>query len=321
MRSNTTDLNVNNALREGGFRILRLAGCSALLGFLAGAGAMAFAATPQGAALQTPTPATAQGDAPAAPATAIAAALPDDTVSAPALPPAAGVKGKKDKKKKKEKPPKLTPIHIEQGTLTVDGWTGKARLNYDIADLKYIYVWAPGIGTIVASNQKFPFGKEEPGAFNGNTLTLEAGGHIIQLSSEKKLLKEKKPSPAYVFLDTSYKASSAFPEMGYGNGKDAPYSWPGAKEAPVNKGSAAPPPLPAGMRAVLAGPTCKPTSVSATSATPSPAPAASACPAPATPPITSPSAPAAVPSVPLPGYSSGTSTARVGDPAVGGPLP
>ncbi|MDP9038683.1 MAG: hypothetical protein M3O02_05325, partial [Acidobacteriota bacterium] len=255
----------------------------------------------------------ASTEAPAQPA-AVAQAEPNPAPEAKA----AG-KGKKEKKKK-EKAPKLTPIHIEQGTLTVDGWTGKARLNYDIADLKYIYVWAPGIGTIVASNQKFPLAREEQGAFNDKTLTLEAGGHTIQISSEKKLLKNKKPVPAYVYLDTTYKTASAFPQMGYGNGKDAPYAWPGANQAPVNKGGiVAPPPLPAGMRAAVARRTCTPVQPGAVVPAPDAQPQQAPCPAaPAPATTTQPNAPAAAPPVPLPGYRSGTTTAKV-DPTVPDP--
>ncbi|MEO6924296.1 MAG: hypothetical protein ABI142_10755, partial [Bryocella sp.] len=39
----------------------------------------------------------------------------------------------------KVKPPKLVPVHVTRGTFTVDGITGKAALNYDIPDLKYLY--------------------------------------------------------------------------------------------------------------------------------------------------------------------------------------
>jgi hypothetical protein len=224
---------------------------------------------------------------------------------------AAGKPGKKDAKKKKEKAPKLTPIHIEQGTLTIDGWTGKARLNYDIADLKYIYVWAPGIGTIVASNQKFPLGKEEKEAFNGNNLTLQADGHTIQISSEKKLLKDKKPVSAWVYVDTVYRTNAAFPQMGYGATTAAPYVWPGAKDAPVEKGGVvAPPPLPAGMRPKLAKPACP-----APAAGTAPGNAPAACPPASNPTSNSPSTPSTPPPVPLPGYGSGTTTAKV-DPSV-----
>ncbi|GAC1423125.1 MAG: hypothetical protein NVSMB62_19390 [Acidobacteriaceae bacterium] len=293
MRSNKSFPSSNNVLPAAGMRLLRLAGLSALLGILAGAEARVYA---QELAAAATTPAVAAQ--PATEPSVTQSVASSDPAPLP-LPNA-----KKDKKKKKEKAPKLTPLHIEEGTLTVDGWTGKARLNYDIADLKYIYVWAPGIGTIVSSNQKFPLSKEEPGAFSGNTLTLEAAGHVIQIASEKKLLKDKKPQPAYVYLDADYKISSAFPQLGYGNAKDAPYTWPGAKDAPVNKGGNVPPPLPVGMRALVARPTCATT----VAASPVPCHASSG---------TLPSrsyAPSSAPLVPLPA-SSGSATAVGSDAA------
>ncbi len=47
-------------------------------------------------------------------------------------------------------------MKIENGTLTVDGWTGKARLNYDISEVKFLYVSIPGQGTVIASMEQFP---------------------------------------------------------------------------------------------------------------------------------------------------------------------
>ena len=315
-----------------GVRLLRLASMSAVFALLAGAGASVYAQSQENSAA----PAETATAAPAAPVvstpTDAASAQPQPepiyevlpgelmptqpsvlVVAKSSVPPeaspqtAAAGAGKKGKKKKKEKAPKLTPVHIEQGTLTVDGWTGKARLNYDIADLKYIYLWAPGIGTVVASNQKFPMGTEQKNAFNGNSLTVDAKGHQIQITSENRLLKDKKPASAWVYIDTVYKAASMFPQMGYGATKDAPYAWPGAKDRGVEKGVAGAPPLPAGMRPMIARPTCLPAGTGSTTANPTPIP----CPAGPGKPAVSPSRPAAAPPVPLPGYSSGTTTASV----------
>ena len=309
---------------DAGVTLLRLAGFSALLGLLAGAGARVYAqgtaadATPAQNNVATETTPAAPADVtvyqvlppemmPTEPTVLVIAksSVPVDLAPPPA---AAGGKDGKKGKKKKEKAPKLTPVHIEQATLTVDGWTGKARLNYDIADLKFIYLWVPGTGTVVASNQKFPFGVEQKGAFNGKNLTLDAKGHTIQISSEKPLLKDKKPASAWVYIDINYKVHSSYPEMGYGNATMAPYAWPGAKEAPVLKGGAvAPPPLPAGMRAIMAKPGCLPAgSVSTAGALPAAAP----CPIVPGKAGAPPASPAAGPPARLPGYSSGTTTAE-----------
>jgi len=162
-------------------------------------------------------------------------------------------------KGKKGKQPKQTPMDIVQGTLTVDGWTGKARMNYNIADLKFLYVWAPGVGTVVVSNGWFPQSDIQPNAFNGSTLTLNVKGHTIQIASDKRMLSSKKPEPAFVYLDKAYQFPSAFPAMGYGASPLAPYAWPGAtKPQAVQAGAVAPPPLPKELRPVLAPPGCPP---------------------------------------------------------------
>jgi hypothetical protein len=128
----------------------------------------------------------------------------------------------------KEKKVKATPVSISRGVLTVDGLTGKAALNYDIPDLKYIYFYAPGIGITVVSNAPFPFAKEQAGAFDDKTLTVTADGHRLQLASDKRLLG-KKPESAYVLVDREFTLPSTFPVMGYGPLRKPPYAWPGAK--------------------------------------------------------------------------------------------
>ena len=151
----------------------------------------------------------------------------------------------------KEKPPKMVPVSIVAGTYTVDGVIGKAGLNYDIADLKYIYLYTPGIGITVISNEPFPGAKEQPNAFNAKTLTVLVGDHMLQVASDKPLLaKEKKPISAFVLVDRDFKLPSKYPVMGYGELRKAPYAWPGSKEGKVETGAVAPPPLPANLRPV-----------------------------------------------------------------------
>jgi hypothetical protein len=188
----------------------------------------------------------------------VTAATPQEGTEAAPKPVAAvpGAKGKK-KKKKKEKLPKLTPVNITRGTLTVDGWIGKAALNYDVPDLKFLYFYAPGIGTAVVSSDHFLGAKEQFNAFNGKTLTIKvAGDHVIQLYSDK-LLIGKKPESAWVLLDPSFMYPSKFPAMGYGTVFKAPYVWPGSKLNPAWKGDVKPPPIPKDLLPVLAA-TCVP---------------------------------------------------------------
>ena len=150
-------------------------------------------------------------------------------------------------KDKKEKPPKTVAVSIERGTLTVDGMTGKAGLNYQIADLKYIYLYAPWVGLTVVSNDPFPGAIAQKDAFNGHTLTVAVADHSFQVYSDKLLLG-KKPEPAYVLVDRSFSLPTKSPVMGYGSLRAAPYAWPGSKENPQSaKGLA--PPLPSSLRA------------------------------------------------------------------------
>jgi hypothetical protein len=151
---------------------------------------------------------------------------------------------------KKVKPPRMTPVSIVAGTLTVDGWTGKARLNYDIADLKYMYIYAPGIGIAIVSQNTFPGAREQAAAFNGKTLRIAVDGHPIELSSDKQLLA-KKPQSAWVAVDRSFLLPSKFPVFGYGGAIKAPYAWPGSKESAVARGAVLPPPLPTDVRPTL----------------------------------------------------------------------
>jgi hypothetical protein len=274
------------------FRLIRKTILSVLIGLMGG-GVAVLAQTTDAAVVAAPTtdatPAnvsatpTPTDAAPSATATASPApdAKPDDLVQAgfvPATAPipvkiaadgtaveepvdaktAKAVKKLRDKFKGKEKLPKQTPMDIVQGTLTVDGWTGKARMNYDIADLKFLYVWAPGVGTVVISNGWFEAGDIQLHAFAGNTLTVNANGHTIQVTSEKPMLSKKETS-AFVYVDTSYNVASSFPVMGYGNSDHQPYAWPGAKNVQLAAaGAVVAPPLPKELRPVLAVAGCAP---------------------------------------------------------------
>ena len=151
---------------------------------------------------------------------------------------------------KKVKEPKTTSIEISKGTLTVDGMIGKAALNYQIKDFKFVYLYAPWIGTVVISNQNFPGAKEQQKAFDQHTLTVTVEEHQFQLYSEKLLLG-KKPEPAYVAVDRQFKLDTKFPAMGYGKSLQAPYSWPSAKASPESKAYVKPPPIPKNLRQTM----------------------------------------------------------------------
>jgi hypothetical protein len=151
-------------------------------------------------------------------------------------------------KAKKEKPPKQIPLTVEHGVLTVDGWAGKADLNYQIADFKYFYLWSPGVGTVVVSTQIFPGSKYQAAAFDGGTLTVAANGHQLQLTSDRRMLG-KKPEGAYVRVDPDAEAPSRYPQVGYGESFKAPYSWPGSLADTHPNPNA--PPLPEALKPTL----------------------------------------------------------------------
>ncbi|HEV2619083.1 MAG TPA: hypothetical protein VGU23_04005 [Acidobacteriaceae bacterium] len=155
----------------------------------------------------------------------------------------------------KVKPPKMTPMSIVDGMLTVDGWTGKAKLNYDIADFKYLYLYTPGVGTTIVSLNPFPGATEIPGAFNDKSLKLTVDGHPIELTSTKALMAGKKPEAAWVVVDREYTLPVKSPVLGYGTTTKFPYAWPGSKESAV-KSSPFAPPLPADVRPDLALAAC-----------------------------------------------------------------
>ncbi|MBB5344620.1 hypothetical protein [Tunturibacter empetritectus] len=150
----------------------------------------------------------------------------------------------------KEKPPKTVSVSISRGTLTVDGMTGKAALNYEIKDLKYVYIYVPGVGTTIISNDPFPGAVEQKRAFDDKTLTVTVGDHVLQLASDNRLLGKTAES-AYVLVDRSFTVPTKFPVVGYGPIRVAPYAWPGSKENAVLTGSIEAPPLPADLRPTL----------------------------------------------------------------------
>ena len=151
----------------------------------------------------------------------------------------------------KVKEPKRVPVSIARGTFTVDGMIGKAELNYEISDLKFIYMYAPGIGTMVVSKDPFPGAKEQKDAFDDKTLTVAVGEHKLQLASDKRMLS-KKPESAFVLVDRDFKAPSRYPVVGYGTTSKAPYVWPGGRPNVALAGAfVQPPPLPVNLMPVL----------------------------------------------------------------------
>jgi len=241
------------------------------------------AATPAATAAQ-PADATTPATSPAADGTkpeAQSGTTPAPAASAASTPaPAPAAKGGKKPKEvkvkvKKVKPPPMVPVTVERGVLTVDGWTGKAALNYSIMDLKFIYMWAPGVGTAIVSSEPFPGAQLQGGAFNGHTLTVNVAGHTLQLASDRNLLSGGKDliKPAYVALDTTYVPEHPnYPAFGYGVTSKAPYAWPASMASYTGDVSRAPP-LPQNLLPPVKTANCPP---AAATAAPAGTPAASA---------------------------------------------
>ena len=214
-----------------------------------GEAAPAQAVAPGAAAdASTPVPVAAEASAPAAVPAVAEGTVPAVGVKGPDVPkdsnvPAKPIYDKHGKlvkaKEKKEKPPKLVPVDIVHGELTVDGLIAKAGLNFQILDLKYLYIWVPGLGTAVISNQPFAGATVQPDAIDGNTMTVKVDGHQLQLACDGDMLnreagkkifqgkKKEKPTSLYVALDTNYQLGSNYPQFGYGDQNKAPYNWPG----------------------------------------------------------------------------------------------
>jgi hypothetical protein len=146
-------------------------------------------------------------------------------------------------------------LHVNRGTFSVDGVVGKAALNYDIADLRYLYMYVPGIGVAVVSTTPFAGASEQKNAFNGASLVVNVEDHKLELASDNTLLS-KKPESAYVKIDRAYSLPSSFPVFGYGTLRVAPYAWPGAKPNALLADTVAPPPLPKSLQPALANPNC-----------------------------------------------------------------
>ncbi|SNT31708.1 hypothetical protein SAMN05421770_107144 [Granulicella rosea] len=141
---------------------------------------------------------------------------------------------------KPEPAPRHIDTRVHDGILTVDGLVAKVDLNYPV-DAPFTYFFVPGVGTAIVALDHFPNSTPQKNAFNGNTLTIMAGGHEIQLTNGGPLLKEKGKDEAWVAFDPDYNRASRMPMMGYGEALRAPYQWPGAKPETTQSTALAPP--------------------------------------------------------------------------------
>jgi hypothetical protein len=116
----------------------------------------------------------------------------------------------------------------------------KAELNYNITDFRFIYMFAPAIGTVVVSNHPFPGATIQKDAFRSSpaprmsTLTVKVtvgeDEHTLELASENPIIaRPGHAESAYVLLDRDFMLPSRYPVVGYGKVDASPYQWPGGK--------------------------------------------------------------------------------------------
>lgn len=150
----------------------------------------------------------------------------------------------------------LITTKIRQGVFTIDGFTGKVQLSYDIVKVPFLYFYVPGTGTAVVSLKKVPDATLVKNAFDGSTLAFDSGGHHFVLNNATPLLftkKKHKPAKvdAYVRFDATANHYASTPQMGFGYNAAEPYAWPEAMpETPAELASShtpIAPPLPASV--------------------------------------------------------------------------
>lgn len=83
-------------------------------------------------------------------------------------------------------PPSLKPINlaIQNGILTVDGFTARMAVRQDIHNAGYLILFVPGTGTVVISLSPIPGSTPVPHGFHGSELSFSAGGRDFALHNE-----------------------------------------------------------------------------------------------------------------------------------------
>jgi hypothetical protein len=121
-------------------------------------------------------------------------------------------------------PDKLISAKIHDGVLTVDGLVAKVRLNYDIHDQAYMYVFLPGTGTAIVSLSPLPNGERVKDLFHGSTMKFSIDGHSFEVVSQGGF--GEGVSAGYVSIDRNTAMISRSPMVGFGMTTRPPYVWP-----------------------------------------------------------------------------------------------
>ena len=127
----------------------------------------------------------------------------------------------------KVKEVKPVSLAVTGGLLEVDGFIARKAINFETAEMQYLYIYTPGVGTAVVSSTPFPGSTEVRGAIKGKAMTLKVGEHEMRLSSDSPMLgKEKATASLYVVVNPYFSLPTRTPSLGYGSVRTAPYAWP-----------------------------------------------------------------------------------------------
>lgn len=114
------------------------------------------------------------------------------------------------------------PLRVQGGVLTVDGLTVETGVDLRIANLRYLYVYLPGSGTAVIAERPFSGAREQRAAFQGNALTVNAGGSRLQLTAANRMRGSK---TAYVRFERGAGPGGRKPVVSYGDAAMVPALW------------------------------------------------------------------------------------------------
>ena len=125
-------------------------------------------------------------------------------------------------------------LKVHNGVLTVDGLPVATGLNLHVANLRYLYVALPGLGTAIIGEKAFAGAQEQKAAFHGNALTVAAEGRRLQLTSASRL---RGNHSAYVRFDRGQDGGLRTPAISYGDAAMVPAVWPeqGIESRPLRR--------------------------------------------------------------------------------------
>ena len=126
--------------------------------------------------------------------------------------------------------PRLHAFRVQEGVLTLDGLTLRTHINLRTAAWQSLFIDLPAVGVVRISEQPFPGSAEQKAAFQGNVLTVRAGGRRLELTASNRLRRAKS---AYVRFDPGPGRGNTLPAIGYGGETLASVVWAGEETTPA----------------------------------------------------------------------------------------